>query len=673
MINRLRIKLLVIFCLFVSMYLTTNSLIAQDPIKVDSLLKVLKTTSDGFTKNKVLNELAWENKYSDPLQSLKYAKQALAVGEKINNKVAIAASLSKLGAIYYLQGEYSVALTHHFKSMKILEEINDLNGMASSFNNIGIIYEAQKNYSEAMAYHSKSLTIREKQGDKNGIAACLINIGNINYFQSNYALATEYYLKALPIAEQMADQDKVAGILSNIGSTYLDRKMFRESLEYHKKALKIREQSQDKFGMASSLVNIGSLYTGLGDYKNAFIYIQKSLDLSNEIGAKDIVLESYQAYSDAYSLTDNCTKAFDYYKLYSQVKDSLFNIESSNQIAEMQTQYETEKKEKEIALLTNDKKLQLAEIKKQTVISWSVAGGGLLVMLLAIVAIKGYAQKKRANSLLNLHNIEISEKKKIIEGKNKDITDSINYAKRIQEAILPPDNLVKQLLPDSFIFYKPKDIVSGDFYWMERDKSFNFPSNQLVFLAAADCTGHGVPGAMVSVVCSNALNRTVKEFGITEPGKILDKVRELVIETFEKSESEVRDGMDISLCSFNVVTNELKWAGANNALWILSKEGLNEIKPDKQPIGKYSEHKSFTTHTIQINKGETFYLFTDGYADQFGGEKGKKFKYAQFKELLIAIQEKEMHEQAEILDSKFEQWKGKHEQVDDVCVIGVRG
>jgi serine phosphatase RsbU (regulator of sigma subunit) len=261
---------------------------------------------------------------------------------------------------------------------------------------------------------------------------------------------------------------------------------------------------------------------------------------------------------------------------------------------------------------------------------------------------------------------QIQEQKLMLETKNKETTDSIKYAKRLQEAILPPLSFIKQYLPDCFVLYKPKDIVAGDFYWCHV-----LPDEKTVYLAAADCTGHGVPGAMVSVVCSNALNRTVKEFGITEPGKILDKVRELVIETFEKSESEVKDGMDISLLKIKNET-EVEWSGANNPLWYVQNKELKELKADKQPIGTYAEQKPFTTHKLLLQKGDSMYVFTDGYADQFGGPKGKKFKYKQLEEKLLTDSHKELEEQKTMLEKTFKNWKGNLEQIDDVLVIGIR-
>jgi len=253
----------------------------------------------------------------------------------------------------------------------------------------------------------------------------------------------------------------------------------------------------------------------------------------------------------------------------------------------------------------------------------------------------------------------------IIKQKNKDMTDSIHYAKRLQDAILPPLSLIKQFLPESFVFYKPKDIVAGDFYWMER-------TGDTILIAAADCTGHGVPGALVSVVCSNALNRTVKEFHITKPGKILDKVRELVLETFEKSESNVQDGMDISLCCINTKTKEIQWSGAYNSLWYIQNGEMHEEAADKQPIGKNDKPTQFNTHDLKLQKGDTLYLFSDGFADQFGGPKGKKFNYKQMKELILLNAAKPMEEQKRKLEETLEEWKGSLEQVDDILVIGIQ-
>lgn len=263
--------------------------------------------------------------------------------------------------------------------------------------------------------------------------------------------------------------------------------------------------------------------------------------------------------------------------------------------------------------------------------------------------------------------LDLNHQKEMVEEKNKEIVDSINYALRLQKAILPTTTKVKAALPDSFVLFKPKDIVSGDFYWM-------YEYDEQVLIAAVDCTGHGVPGAMVSVVGANSLDRCVKEFKLQEPNKILDKLCDMVIETFESSDHEVKDGMDITLCSVNLKTRKIKYAGAHNPLWIVKHDSLEvvETKADKQPIGKFDYRKDFTNHEIQLEKGDCIYMFSDGYADQFGGPGGKKFKYKSLMTVLQNIHHKSMHEQHEILNEEFETWRGSLEQIDDVCVIGIR-
>jgi ligand-binding sensor domain-containing protein/serine phosphatase RsbU (regulator of sigma subunit) len=298
----------------------------------------------------------------------------------------------------------------------------------------------------------------------------------------------------------------------------------------------------------------------------------------------------------------------------------------------------------------------------------------LLIMLYVIFrwrTARLRSEKEKLEQIVVQRTLEVVKQKKIVEEKNKDILDSLNYAKRLQDAILPPASFINENLPDSFILYKAKDIVAGDFYWME-------VSGDTLLVAAADCTGHGVPGAMVSVICSAALNRVVKEFNIIDPGKILDKVRELVLATFEKSENTIMDGMDISLCALTPIPAiegegwKVQWAGANNPLWYISGGELKEIDADKQPIGKNDRHKPFITHTLHLKKGDSFYLFTDGYADQFGGPKGKKFKYKQLQEKLMAIVAHDMQSQKLKLNETFESWKDKLEQLDDVLIIGVK-
>ena len=271
---------------------------------------------------------------------------------------------------------------------------------------------------------------------------------------------------------------------------------------------------------------------------------------------------------------------------------------------------------------------------------------------------------------VELRTKEVIEQRNELEQKNEEITSSILYAKRIQNALLPSSSYYSKLVPNLNVFYHPKDIVAGDFYWV---KHIRIGEDTWKFVAVADCTGHGVPGAMMSVVCHNALNRSGKEFGLRNPGEILDKTREIIVDELSKNQQDVSDGMDISLCTWNKSNHEITWAGANNPLWIWKKESKDivEIKPNKQPIGKHFDMQPFTSHLVEVEKGDRIYLITDGYADQFGGPESKKFKTKNLKNLLIQISNEKIHQQIDILKSTFFQWKGELEQIDDVCIMGI--
>lgn len=402
---------------------------------------------------------------------------------------------------------------------------------------------------------------------------------------------------------------------------------------------------------------------------------------------KEDVLKPYKDLND-----DHINQTFDIWNNI-QDKDSTFQFESEGEIwwAAVQRYHISDEDILLVGVAVPESDF-VEEIKHSQNI---IMLGFILVMIFTVYILKSYRDKHKSNDQLKAQQAEILEKnillksahdeilyaKHEIEEKNIEILDSINYAKRIQSAILPPDSYWKKNLPESFVLYLPKDIVAGDFYWMDTIE------NEVLF-AAADCTGHGVPGAMVSVVCHNALTRVVREFGMHQPAEILDKVTDLVIETFERSDHEVKDGMDISLVGLTMDTMQLEFAGAHNPLWIirdgndtyegmelsleLDGKSLYEIKADKQPVGKFEFRKKFTYNKIKLKKGDVIYLSSDGFPDQFGGPKGKKLKSKAFKKLLMEMSSKSIDEQKEILKKAFTEWMGDFEQLDDVCVIGVK-
>ncbi|MEX1003678.1 MAG: SpoIIE family protein phosphatase [Crocinitomicaceae bacterium] len=317
---------------------------------------------------------------------------------------------------------------------------------------------------------------------------------------------------------------------------------------------------------------------------------------------------------------------------------------------------------KTVALIEADVEFSsfISMVRKQYLKQSAIALG--VILLLAFILIPYTAKVLRTEER---QKQQLKIQSEIIQEKNQDITDSINYALKIQNTILPSISDFTETFKDCFVLYKPKDIVAGDFYFMEK-------KGEDVFIACADCTGHGVPGALVSVICSNALSFAIGVKGLSNTGEILDAVRDLVVEKFKSSPDGIKDGMDVSLCKINLRKRELQFSGANNSLYFIRNKELEIYKADKQPVGQFDHSKPFTSYDIPFQENDIFYLHTDGFADQFGGAKGKKFKYKQFKDILLGLTSEPMEKQLSILDQSFEEWKGEFEQVDDVCVIGVR-
>jgi len=553
--------------------------------------------------------------------------------------------------------------------------------MATSLNNIGNVYSDQGENTKALDYYNKSIKIREELKDEQGLAMCYNNISNIYNLLGDFEKALDYSFKSLAIREKVGNKKGASISLNNIGSIYSEHGEFSKAQEFYLRSMKLKEEIGDTAGMAVCYLNIGITYNKQKQLDKGIEYTQKALLLSKKLGTITTSTNASRALFESYKELGKYREALEMHELTIKLRDSIISEENKTELmrTEMQYNYEKQKaldekeQEKIIAIATEQE-------KKQKVISYSIALGLVLVLLFAVFVVNRLR-------ITRSQKVIIEHQKHIVEEKQKEILDSINYAKRLQEAILPPSQFVKQHLSESFILYKPKDIVAGDFYWMEvvsgeagerrtEKKSQNSqPDSELILIAAADCTGHGVPGAMVSVVCSNALNRTTLEFGITEPGNILDKARELVLETFSRSDKDVKDGMDISLCSIMKSKEEefeIHWAGANNALYYISAGEIHEVSPDKQAIGKTEKPFPFKTNTLNLKKGDTLFLFTDGFADQFGGEKGKKFKSKQLKDVLLKNSSLPIEEQKAKLETVFEKWKGNLEQIDDVCVIGVR-
>lgn len=557
------------------------------------------------------------------------------------------------GLAFYYRANFQEALEPSNAALAILEntKFEDLYGLGH------FIIGAANRSTGDLDTSVKHLLIGAETINLHGILGiyncyCYYQMAEINVHIKDFITAKAYYNKVIDKAREVKSSTFLFRAYNGMANLYLSINDFEKCKDFFDLSLTIRGLSNGEMGRA--YCDFGIYYHENEQYEKAIEFLQKSYDVRITSDLHDAASTSLLNLGKTYLANNNPDSA-------------LKSLKKAHQIC---LDYQSKSKLLMCYKLMAETYDKLGEWKNST------ESYKLYNKLFDEVT------SKQLQNIYTLKNDEINKQKAIIEETHKEITDSINYAKRLQDAILPSFDEVNKYIPNNFIYFQPKDVVSGDFYWFEQLNGYSY-------LAAADCTGHGVPGAMLSIVCSNALNRSVKEFGIIEPSKILDKTRELVIETFAKSGEDVKDGMDISLCAFN--NNKVVYSGANNPLWIVRKTDLltqiekeakstitvNELsliehQSNKQPIGLYEGMKDFNQKEIDLFEGDCLYFFTDGYADQFGGEKGKKFKYKPFKKLLIDVHTKSMKNQALFLSETFENWKGKFEQIDDVCIIGVK-
>jgi tetratricopeptide (TPR) repeat protein len=657
----------------------TCSIYSEKCLKLSKKLGFKRGISDGYYLKGLLL-----SKRSNYKESIDWFKKSALVKEEIKEYRGLGGAYNHIGLMYNKLGKYDQAVEYCYKSLQLREKIGDKKGMAASISNIGFIYYDQKKFDDALKYHTKALEIREEINDIQGIASCNQNIGLIFWQKNKYEEALRYHFKCLELSKQINEKNRIAEAYGNIGLVYDEMGDYEKALFYYNEILKMKTELNDLEGIEGSYINLGSLYMQMKEFDKAKKCLNKALDIAIEIDNKLDISEIYANLALLDTAKGDYKSGFKNYVKYISYKDSLLNEENSRKLMEQSISYEFEK-QKAIDDAQHDKLIAIEreEKEKQKIILYASIIGGFMLIFFSIFIYNRLKITQKQKDIITVKEKETQKQKEELQEKNHEILQSITYAKRLQQSILPPPRLVKEYMKDSFVLYMPKDIVAGDFYWIESH-------NNKIYFAAADCTGHGVPGAMVSMVCHNALNRALLEFGLHKPSLILDKASEIVEETFSKSEDNVQDGMDISLFCLDTQTRELEWAGANNPLWMIKplpnpspKERDNssplerlgeviEIKPDKQPVGRYENRKPFTNHTIQLNEGDSLFSITDGYADQFGGEKGKKYTYKKLREFLVSINNKPMSIQKDELIAEFEKWRGNNEQVDDICIIGVK-
>ena len=646
--------------------------------------------------------------------TIDFYEKSLQLRQEVGDKVGVVNVMNELASVNENSYRYDKAIDYYSKSLKLSEELGNNEEASTLLTNIGDIYFEQKNIDQSLIYYEKSLLLNEKLGNEDNVATSMNNIGVLYYSKGDLKKAEDYYLKSTEQFEKSGNKKAKSLSLNNLGNINFEWKKLNVALDYYQQSLKIKEELNYIVGVATSLHNIGMVYKEQNNNVKAIEYYQKSNKVADEISYKEIMSKNYLALSEVYRKEKNYEKALEAYSNYANA--NYVDNESENKsmlVSEMYSEKGILNKDSEISQLKNEirkqkllaqfeankNKLQL-EIKnmeieqreelmqKQRVIIYTSIIALAIILIFAIFLFRLFVQKRKANVLLAFKNEEILQQKEEIIAQrdeievqrdyvikqrdkiafqNKEITDSIEYASIIQGAILPPLKYLSEILPEHFVFYKPRDIVSGDFYWANRKHDKNI-------IVVGDCTGHGVPGAFMSMLGISSLNEIINKKEIISSSEILNTLKQYIISSLHQTgeESKSQDGMDISICIFNNDYSKVEISGAYNPAYIIRNNEIIEHKADKMPIGISIKDDSFTSNEYELAKGDSIYMFSDGFVDQFGGLNGKKYKAPRFKEFLLSINKLNMNDQKNSLDSEFNQWKGYLAQVDDIIVMGIK-
>ncbi|CAG5076269.1 tetratricopeptide repeat protein [Parvicella tangerina] len=625
--------------------------------------------------------------------SLFWYQKGLNLSKSLNDIQGVAKVSNNMALAFVDQGEYLKAIDHYHLSIEMSEKIGDTQSVGDAYNNLGTLFVQIEDFEQALDYHEKAFEIRKSTGDPVGMSSVQLNIGRIYLARKQFGVARDYFFKSLAIDQEIKDLGGIALNYNNIGLSYFREGILDSAIYYYEASLKIRIEIGDPFGQALTYTNIGEYYLEQGKPDKAIENCSSSYQIAN---SKDIPYEklaSCECLYQAYQEKKNFSLAYKFLKEAVEIEASLNSEENNKAMTKKEMQFvfhyqalEDSLKQAEIMAQKEAEAqflIKTAELEKDKIATeknnqlWLFS---LIGFFIAVIGIIIYVQLRRQKTVNKL----IQEQKEFIQYQKHEIEQSIAYAQEIQDTSLPSKS-IQSLFRDTLLIYLPRDVVSGDFYWLEDDEEY-------VYFAAADCTGHGIPGAFISMMGTILLNEIYNSKELRKPGEILDELNRLVqLTLMSRTGKQMKDGMDISFCRLNKQSAILEYAGANNPVWIISgsdqikvngemiapnlvgESNLFEVKADKQPIGKYAdESRSFKTNTIQLSENDQVYLFSDGFADQFGGEKGKKFKYKPFKELLIRTSKLSGEDQRKHIIQVFEAWKGDYDQIDDVCVLGIR-
>ncbi len=645
-----------------------NTAFSQN-LNIDSCLQVLKTAKNDTNKVILLDHIAWDISYTNLQKGIDYSMLAYDLAKELKFERSYAKLFNTQGSVYADMAEIAKALNLFLEGVKYAKKYHQTGTESALYNSLGNLYAKRNDNKKALSYYLQSVEAgkRSKQGKDGGYVA----YSNIVGIYTTYKMldSAMYYVNlAMDYNFKHHHRDRLMNNYIALSEIYYEKNDKQKCLSTADSAVSIGKQVNDLYTLSHAYIQQSSALYLNGRIQDAIKALEEALAIAKQTG--DInALESISVnLSQIYEETNDYKNSLKYFKQYKSYKDSSLNYESIQQFKNAEAKYENDKKQKEIELLGEKQKVNEAENQKEKIYLYAAFAGIVGLAFVLVILYRNNLLKQKTNKNLEAFNKEVNHQKELVEVKNKEITDSINYARRIQQSILTSDTYFKKHTTDFFILFKPKDIVSGDFYWALQHE------NKLMIMTA-DCTGHGVPGAMMSMMGINFLNEIVNEKGISSPAAILNSLRSDIIKALnpEGSIVETKDGLDCTLCSFDFSQMMLTYAAANNNFYIIRNKQLIVSKSNKMPVGAgHNASILFEEFMIDIQKDDLVISMTDGYADQFGGQKGKKFKYKQLEELLFSNAHLPLKEIKAKLDETIDHWKGNLEQVDDICVIGIR-
>ncbi len=630
---------------------------------IDESFKKFPSDSNQLNLYRRLGDYYWYKALLD--SSIANYKNALNLAIKSNNKKQEAGLNNDIGYLYMEKSNYNKSLEYYSKAQKLSNKYNIESTKILSATYMGLVYSRLKDSANALQYQKQALQLYINDKDESGEATILNNIGSTYFNSDDYSNAIKYYLKSSALDKKLNNLINYYQTQNNIGICYTRLKDYDNAINYFSIATKGLIELNNKKSLIHTYFFLSNIYYQKKDFKKSEEYEKKFYEIFNQ--TKDtIALMNYKGSRAPLQAANGDFKNAYYNSFaYYSYKDSINELMHKKSLVEQQVEFDVNKKQNEIDLLNKDNKLKENEAKKNQIILYFLLGFSALMIVTVYISIRSYINKRKANNLITQQHQEVTKQKDIIEEHQKEILDSIHYAKRIQNTIITHTEFIDANIPNNFIFFHPKDIVSGDFYWATKKDSY-------FYFAVCDSTGHGVPGAFMSLLNIGFLSEAINEKNISSPDKIFDYVREKLIAGMSKEGQ--KDGFDGTLLKIKYENNKLliEYASANNKPILIKNSEILELEADRMAVGYGEKKDNFKLYQLELEPNETLYLYTDGFADQFGGPKGKKFKYKQLNEFLRDISKQDLHTQKEMLQLRFNEWKGNLEQVDDVCVVCIK-